>query len=129
MHNLVGGGIDDGETPQEAQYREGDEEIHELSSHITTPVKVCEIEGPITPKNGPPMRARWILSRAKLLVPPSELRIATNSEITAITALTDEECFAHPNMSDLARLAIWRDSQPWQHQDAAATELLVSAQS
>lgn len=109
MLNLVGGGIDVDkdtgipETPREALHREGDEEIENLSSHITRPVELFPVNGIITPKSGGEMMAHWTVFHARLLVPSSELRIGRDSEITAIAALTLEECFDHPNMSDLAK--------------------------
>lgn len=108
MLNCAGGGIDEPETPKKALLRELDEEIENLSSLVTDPIKLFEFTGRITPKQGGEMLAHWTVFGAGLLVPSSELRIATDSEITATAALSLQECFTHPHISDLATMAVER---------------------
>ncbi len=106
MWNLPGGGIDEGETAKDAFLREADEEVDNFSDHFTDPVEAFTVQGPTTSADGVRKLAHWVVFESALLIPSSKLSVPADSEITAITAFTPEECLGHPNMSDLAKSAV-----------------------
>jgi len=116
MWNLVGGGIRKGkgnrpdETPKMAFLREADEEIENLTEYINLSdlTGTFPLSGPTISRDGLRQLTHWLVFQTSLLIPYSELKIAENSEITAMGVFSREECTTHPNMSDLAKQAITR---------------------
>ncbi len=105
--NLPGGGIDKLESPRQAFLREIDEEIDGLSQYIDDLNQQPEtISGPVSSKEGEQFTAEWTLFAARLLIPASELKVASTHEIQAISAMTPEECMSNNQMSELAKTAI-----------------------
>lgn len=106
MWNLVGGGIDDGETPRQAFMREVDEEILGLGRCIDEPKELFGIEGRITTSTGKEKIARWTVFKCGLIVPTDLIIDKKSAEITGITAMTPMECIRSSNMSELAKRAV-----------------------
>lgn len=106
MWNLIGGGIDPGETADQAFMREIEEEVTGMSRSIDSPRRLFDIEGKITTAEGVHKLARWTVFKTGLIVPFKEIAGYKSNEITAVTSLTPDECFASRNMSDLAKLAV-----------------------
>jgi len=107
--NFVGGAVEAGETPLQAFLREADEEIENLSQHLTTPTEAPPVEGQVADHSGRLVAARWLIFRARLLVPYTELVIPPRSEIKNKAAFTVPQIIAQPLVAAMAKKVILQE--------------------
>ena len=108
-YNLAGGGIDPGEIPDVAAWRELREEIGVQRGHLADFALRTTVSGPVTIGKGKSKRElllHWTVFEADLTVPVSQLIIPHESEIKDIHSLEPEEFAMHDKKSDLAHLAL-----------------------
>lgn len=102
--NLLGGGIDQGESPSEARYREIQEEVGaQALKAVLHDTYLGFVDGEVT--DGPTKQhkiAHWIVSALELQ-PDTEL---VAGDIESIHRLTYEEAMNHPMMSHMAKAAL-----------------------
>lgn len=105
MVNLVGGGIEPGETSLEAIGREAPEEISITLDEVVELERArdLDVRGSVVTAHGELRVARWKLYTGRLATHSSGLHIVENNDITEIITGSAEAIINHPHVSMLAR--------------------------
>jgi hypothetical protein len=109
--NLPGGApiAADGNDPIKTFLRESTEEIglggNDLSN--VRPAFPFPLRGAVTSCEGVAGLAVWTVVKTDVCEVENELYVPSGSEVTDITCLSAEQCFTQPDMSGLAKAAIY----------------------
>jgi hypothetical protein len=108
--NLVGGGEkpEDGGDPMATFLRESTEEIGLGRNDLSNVRRAFpfRLGGTVTSAEGVESFAIWTVMTTDTCEVGNELYIPSGSEISDIACMSAQECFDHPNMSDLAKMAV-----------------------